>query len=352
MISLLRSLLAPLQPASVLFVVILVILYDLFAGGAGPTIILRIVPIFFLLSFLLSYAYALLDSLANGEDQVPVFSLEMFDPLHLRAWIHVGVAYGLCAAALLLGGHRAWPVLGATFCLLAPALLAVVVVSEHYLDVLSPAELFRAIVGLGRYYPVLLGIMASYGVLAFVLSRTPLPSNLLYVCDELLLLSYFCGCGRAVFLARAGLAFEPRKSPERTAARQLRHSVLQRDRFFDELFAYVRSRAYDRVQAPTARWLTELPRERMADEVTVLLERAAQWGDPAGFCVLARCVVRQLIGMSRLELGLGAYKLACDRQATFTLGDERSASVLARFAERAGEREAGQRLTQESVNFS
>lgn len=73
---LLRHLLRPLDPTSLLLIAVFTVGFLIGMMGGFPGMVLSLL----LFSWLFKYAYILLDSVANGVQETPVLSLEMLNP--------------------------------------------------------------------------------------------------------------------------------------------------------------------------------------------------------------------------------------------------------------------------------
>lgn len=307
--ALLRHALRPAQPAALLLVVILAPLVTLASLARFFGLPLKII----LLSWLFKYAYALLDTSAEGIDRPPVLSLEMLNPLELRPLMQLAI----CALAFGL----AWWVGGVTgraiavaFLLVLPATAAVLGVTESVLEALNPLTLARVIRGLGVYYFALLSAALAYAAAMYGLERLSAPRLLETAIGQWLFLSFFCVIGGAIYERRHALGHEPRCSPEREAQRDERERTRRREQMLDEAYVPARIHEAGRVVEPLRRWLDAAGGAQLEDDARAFLDRAAHWNDERAYGAVSRLVIARLVAARKfscaLELFEGARRVA------------------------------------------
>jgi hypothetical protein len=332
-VTLLRSLVLPLFPASLIFVLISALLAS-FVVSMRDVGILRVVPLFFLLSWLFKYAYNLLEHVANGNPEPPVLSVEMLGPFEQRPLTQLV----LCALAYALvrwvGGVTGVVIAIAGLAVL-PASMAVLGVNRRAIDAIDPEAIGQVIRGLGNRYLLVFAVSTVYAVVVALASLAPLWSPVRYALAELALLSVFSLIGGVLYERRLAVGFEPANSPERRAERLERADLRQRDALLDEVYKVVRARSSQRAIAPLQQWLSARSTEQIEADVREIGARALAWDSDAGRIAVAQCLIAQLLQRGKTSLALELLLQAQARLPAPALAPEAAA-----IAQRLGEQGA------------
>lgn len=299
----LRYVTAPLRTAPLLFIVVFSVLF-LIAVSAG---LIGIWLGWVLLSGFLNYGFILLDSVASGEREPPVLSIEMMNPMNGARWLMmlVIVAAGFFvadAAVYWLG-----PVLGTAMGVIAaatlPAVIAVQGATGSVIQSLNLMRCWRLIVRLRGDYACIVLWVAFYGSISHVLFRTSIGDALpLIVRIAWLLygwLATFTLIGGVLFERHDEIGLADANTPEHghpeidtTALREK-----QRDMHVDRIYAQWRGGAHVSAWQSIGKHL-----EQSADplvELRWLYERIARWPDPLLANRLAQDMLPRLLAARR-----------------------------------------------------
>jgi len=99
-----RARLPPFYPASLIFVGLSAPLLAVTALAGYEGAILRIIPAFFVLSWLFKYAYSVLENAANGLAEPPVPSVDMLGPFETRPLLQLLLCVAVYEVADQIGG--------------------------------------------------------------------------------------------------------------------------------------------------------------------------------------------------------------------------------------------------------
>jgi pentatricopeptide repeat protein len=328
----LRVLLVPFNATCLILIGVVSVLLSFFAsaglfyGGLG-LLILQV--------WIFKYCYVLIEHIANGQPEPPVMSTEMLSPLEIRPWVQtaiIGAAIWLC---WWIGG-RAGVVLGLVFVALLPASIATLGVGERPWNAINPLTLFRVVRGLGPYYFALLAIMVVYaGISWLVASVTPL-TILARATDLVLEISFFSLIGGAIFFRRQQLGFEPRSSPERTAAREENERIKVRARMMDDVFQQARHGKHVEATRPLADWLRDLDGEYATRDALYVVEQAVRWDFVAALNPIGSTLIRHLLRAGRPDSALSVFRRLRERSRAFTMDSADDLRTLADYAESRG----------------
>src|SRR5580658_9712893 len=121
-----RALAVPFDMASMLFVLISALLLALVA----PHGLLAALPVIMLVSFLFKYGFAILEHVAHGQPDAPVFSHELLGLFATRPWIQAVV----CAAGYVVVHYLDEPastIFVVIACLVLPAWVGLLGIADH-----------------------------------------------------------------------------------------------------------------------------------------------------------------------------------------------------------------------------
>jgi hypothetical protein len=297
-----RAMAMPFRMEALLFVLPVAFLLAWAAraiAGSMMTFVSGVVAGVMLLSWLLKYAFVLLERAANGRFHPPAVAVEMLGPFEPRAALFMGWAGTMAWAAWYLPATAGTGVAALALCAL-PAAVAVVGAWGERWAVFDPRALWHAAQGLGWLY-LLLAAAAAGLVLALARGLAALQSSAWWIVAAFALLEWFCLVGTCLYLRRDALGFEPEHTPERTAARARSERDRELARLLDELYRQLQLRRY-RGLAPLLRgWFAEPHPAHIALDCRAIMSTLEGWQDRRAFAELAPVLVEEL-----LRAGAGA----------------------------------------------
>jgi hypothetical protein len=302
-----------------------------------------------LFSWFFKYCFIILDSVVAGEDEPPVLSIEMVNPISeqrplvLAALIFVagmlvialqtrlGAAVGLGAGIVL-----AW---------VLPANIAVLGYTRNIAKAIWPPALFTLIRALGRDYILLNAVTLVSAGLVYWIAVHEVSTLLVLIATQLLLLLTFCLVAGAMFEHRLELGIDTRTRHERTAERATREHQAERGRMLDTAYSNFRVRKPVEGWQAIENWLGANARgENQLPEYRAVLEAASQWDDVRAADRLAD----DLIGLLLTKRANGAALLVVEQRLATNPKYQVSPPARAiRIAELAGA--AGKRALQRRV---
>jgi len=330
-----RSLLFPLYPASLMFVGITAVLLAVVEATA-PFPLIKIIPNFFLLSWLFKYAYHMLEYAADGRTAPPVLDSEMLGPFEQRPMVQMIVcAIALWIAVTLAG--IAGLILAILVITLLPASIAVQAIERSALKAVNPLILWRFVRGLGPYYALILVAAGLCSLALWALLSGPRRGFVDYALSELLFLSVFGLIGGCCFLRRLEIGFEPRSSPERRVELLQQDDARQRAAVLDEVYGLVRVRRSSHAAQRLEQWLADRSPEQVAADGTAAVTAALTWDSALGKATVVQTVVTHLMRRGSGQEALERVEQALRSLPTFSLDSEPDAVMLADLARRLGQ---------------
>lgn len=252
--------------------------------------LMGILPAILLVSWFFKYCFVLLDSAVAGDEEPPVLSVEMLNPVDeqrpLAQTILIAAGWAL---ASWLGARLGRPALFISAALMLaalPASIAVLGVSRNPLRAAYPVALATLARELGRDYGWLLLATLACGTGLFALAHAEVPFGLTIVLGQLSLLTLFSLIGGAVHENRFALGIQTLTRAERLAQREHREHADERSRMLDRSFGHARLGRIRDAWAEIERWTLEhchdAPerRARAHEEYAALIESASRWEDP------------------------------------------------------------------------
>jgi hypothetical protein len=237
-----------------------------------------------LISWFFKYCFVLLDSVVAGEDEPPVLSVEMVNPLSEQRPVLAALLIGFeCAGVVLLGhsfGLIAAFAAGVLVVLALPAHLAALSIGRSVLQAMWPPALVEIARILGRDYLMLTAMILALGLVGFGLAAWlgSVWSGALLV--QLFLLTVFALIGGTVFEHRHALGIESKTRAERMAERDAREHQAERHRMLDHAFSSFRvSKPLEGWQQIEAWVRLHAQGEKQDAEYRALLEASSQWDD-------------------------------------------------------------------------
>jgi hypothetical protein len=240
-----------------------------------------------LLSWFFKYCFILLDALVAGDEEPPVLSIEMVNPLSeqrplAQALLMTGGVM-LVGALGKFGPALAW-LSGALLTLALPASIAVLGVSGNPFRAAWPPALFALIRGMGRGYLLLNGVTLGSAVLIYWLVWYGTSAWVVIAGTQMLFLLTFAFVGGMVHEHRLELGIDTRTRKERLAEREEREHVSERNSMLDRAYTKFRVRKPLEGWQEIESWLTlhgrsEDPGEKVLPEHRAVLAAAARWDD-------------------------------------------------------------------------
>ncbi len=323
----LKALLVPLDPGSLIFIGISSVVLALVA----PVGLLALVPVFFLVSWLLQYGYVLLEHVANGGSEAPAISVEMLGPFQARAWIQAFLV--VCVYSVMPAlGRNASIALGVAVLVVLPASIGVLGVSGNLIEAVNPKALWRTVCNMQLYYLWVLAVIAAFALATVEILRLHLWSALQFAWLELAILSIFSGIGGAIHVRRLELGFEPRVSPERVNEKAEAERLRQRQRLLDEVFQLVHARQSQRADGPLTAWLAQADPSRLADDARAIRQAALNWHNEQGVTTVLQILLGSLVAAERHTVVMETLLEVLDKKPEFTLTSELHTLRLAQWA--------------------
>ena len=248
------------------------------AGMAG-------IPLGWLLfSWFFKYCFIIFDSVVAGDDEPPVLSIEMVNPvgelrplvlavLIFAAWMLVSALQTRFGAAVGFGA-----VILLTWML--PATIAVLGYTRNIAKAIWPPALLTLIGTLRRDYFLLNAVtLLSAGVIYWMAVHAA-SILLVLIATQLLFLLTFCLIAGAMFEHRLELGIESRTRQERLAERTAREHQAERAQMLDTAHSKFRVRKPLEGWQEIESWLrTRAQGENQLTEYRAVLEATSQWDD-------------------------------------------------------------------------
>ncbi len=302
-----------------------------------------------------------LDSIVAGEDEPPVLSIEMVNPiseqrpLALALFIvaesmlvvalqkYAGFAAGLCAVVVLT-----WAL---------PANIAVLGVTRNPFQAIWPPTLFALIRALGRDYILLNVAMLVAAGVVYWMGVHGVSIGLALIAMQLIFLLTFALLGGTLFEHRLDLGIESKTRQERMAERDAREHEAERRRMLDRAYSGFRVRKPIEGWQEIEAWLRQHGQEAASGEsgkdtagetallveYRAVLEAASKWDDVRAADRLANELVALLLAKraNGEALGVVERRLATNLQFQITPAH---ATRIAELAGAAGKRSLQRRI--------
>jgi hypothetical protein len=293
---------------------------------------------FLLFSWFFKYCFVLFDSVVAGEDEPPVLSIEMVNPVSEQRPLVLAAL--VIAESLLLWRVRPAAVIAVAAVL--PAQLAVLGYTRNVFKAVWPPSLFALVGRLGRDYLLIIVVMLLAGFIAYWTATQGLALLTVLVVVQLALLLMFALVAGAMFEHRHELGIDSRTRQERLAERDLREHTAARAHMLE--VAYTKFRVHRSAEGweEIAGWLrthSDLMEHR------AVLSAASAWDDVRPADKLANELVATLL--ARRETG-EALLIAEQRLASNPKYQLMPEAVAIRIAELAGA--AGKKALQRRIS--
>jgi hypothetical protein len=336
---LLRYLIRPLETTSLLVIGVFALGAEFATHGGLYGFVMGIL----MLSWFFKYAYVLIDATANGIEEPPVLTAEMLNPLEQRPLAQLMITAAIGGLAWKLGGAAgiAVAVIGLFY---LPASAAVLGASVRAIDAVNPVVLTRVIRGLGFYYPLVLGVIAFYGVALYFIGQTNLWELLQVALALFCVLSIFTMLGGALYERRHELGLEPTHTPERKAERIERERSRERAHALDVVYGEARGGNFMAARDSLLHWLRHESQDWLERDVHFFFTEARTWQDEKAFVFVSRFLISYLIEHGRTGTAVELVGGVLDRAPTLKLGTAGDTVKIATLARAAGKRSLALRV--------
>jgi hypothetical protein len=317
------------------------------AGFIGIPLGLLIVSWFF------KYCFIVLDAVVAGDDDLPVLSIEMVNPVDeqrpiaLAALItlevllvnelrtHAGAAAGLAGAAVLT--------------LTLPASIAVLGITRTAWRAVLPRALLHVIRALRNHYLLLnAATLACVGVL-YVMYFYAQPLWSVLAVAQVSFLLIFALIGGAVFEHRLELGIDSRTRLERFAERDAREHRMERSRMLDRAYAKFRvNKPLEGWQELEAWMRLHAQVQKQLPEHRALLDATSQWDDPRPGDRLANDLIAALLAKRANGEAVDVVEKRFATNPAFQVADPAHCIRLAELAAAAGKRSLQRKLVPET----
>jgi pentatricopeptide repeat protein len=285
--------------------------------------------------WILKYCYVLVEHLADGAPEPPVMDTDMLSPFETRPWVQLALVCLMSSIAWALSGG-AGAVVGALVFLWFPASVAILGLGENAFQALNPVKLLRVARGFGVTYLLLLAAQIAGLLLLIVLTKVSLWHPLVIAIALLYEITYFALVGGFVHVRRRELGFEPRRSPERAAARAEAERDKVRNRMVDDVFQLVRIGKHVEATAPLAAWMRDLDGDSASRDAAFVVERLFAWDRPAALNPVGSTLIRHLLRFGRPDAALKLFERLRERAPRFTMDSAADLRTLADYAQTIG----------------
>ena len=337
---LLRYLIRPLEATTVMLIILFTMGFEFAVHGGIYGLIMG----FLMLSWFFKYAYVLVDAAANGVEKPPVLSVEMLNPVdEQRPAAQVIICAGVGWVVYHLGGVPGIAVTVVAL-LYLPVSIAVLGASSRAIDAVNPVALTRTIIGLGAYYPLILGIIAVYATAVFFVARTDLWESLQVGFLLFCVLSIFTVLGGALYERRHVLGLEPTHTPERKAERAEQERAKERHKALDEVYGEARGGNFMASRESLLRWLRHVDVDWLERDVRFIFGQARTWQDEKAFVFVSRFLISYLIETGKTGTAVEIVDGVLTRAPAIKLGTASDTVKIANLARAAGKRSLALRV--------
>jgi hypothetical protein len=238
-----------------------------------------------LISWFFKYCFVMLDAIVAGEEEPPVLSVEMVNPLSeqrpLAVALLMGLEFGLiCLLHLRVGSVLSIPV-AVLLLVTLPASLASVGLTGNPIGALWPGTWYAFVRSLGRDYLWLVLAMLIGSAAIYALWRSEAPSWITIATTQLLFLLIVAFIGSAIHEHRDELGIATLTRAERLAAREEREFLHLRKEALDRAYGLLRVQKSNEAWDEIDRWLrAHDARGANLPEYRQVFEAIVDWGDP------------------------------------------------------------------------
>ena len=342
-----RSVLICIQATPLLLIATLTVcqLVALRAGLAGILLALLTVSWFF------KYCFVVLDAVVAGEEELPVLSVEMVNPVDEQrplALLIIAIAATYCVFWLRRAlGPVSSVATGVLFAALLPACATVLGITRNAFRAISPPAVFHLVRGLGWDYALILAIGWAAAAAMYWLSAASAPNWLLLALAQFLLLLEFALLGGAVFDHRLVLGIETRTRAERLAEREAREHQAARATMLDRAYSRFRvgkpAEGWEQIET----WMRQHGEswEQQRAEYRAVLTAASAWDDGRAADRLASDLITALLAKRETGTALAVLEQRLAGNPAYRPSQPAQTARLAELAGAAGKKALQRRLT-------
>lgn len=311
-----------------------------------------------LLSWFFKYCFVLLDSIIAGEDEPPVLSIEMVNPIDEQRPLALALLIA-CEGALIFVIRQHFGTgagLGAlVFVVLAlPAHIGLLGMTRNLLHTIWPPALFSLVSILRARYLLLDAVMLSAGTIGYAtVVHGGYPWGALIVSMWALLIT-FATVGGMLFEHRIELGIDSKTRQERMVERDARELQLERARLLDEAYNGYRMGKPQEAWRLIEGWLQRDVKlgttEITLTEYRVLLEATSRWDDKRAADQLANTLVSLLLARRATGEALTVVERRLATNPRFQVLPEAHAARIAELAGAAGKRALQRQLARPSAS--
>jgi hypothetical protein len=294
-----------------------------------------------LVSWFFKYCYVLLDTVVAGQNEIPVLSVEMLNPVDEQRPLVQAVmcAFGFMACWWVY--HTYGPVaglaLGAVLLSALPATVGLLAISDSWLHALSPLAIARIMRGLGLTYVGVLAIVLGGALLIVTLAATLDSMLLILSLAQLVFMAMFCVIGGAIFERRIELQLATRTQGERIAEREDRYHAEGRAAVLDRSYALLRLKRRSEALANLEPWIRKhCPDTHPFTEYHALLTATCTWDDPVIGDRVANEYMERLLTNGETGMALDAVQIRLASNPAFCPAPPAYAKRLTELATLAG----------------
>jgi hypothetical protein len=300
---------------------------------------------FILLSWFFKYCFVVLDSIAAGDSEPPVLSIEMVNPLSeqrpLALALLIILEGTLVVALQRLAGAAAALCTLIVLTWVLPANIAVLAVTRNPFSAIWPPTLFVLIRALGRDYVALNAMTLVAAGALYWMAVHAASITIALIAMQLVYLLTFALVGGFLFEHRLELGIESRTRQERMAERDAREHNAERRRMLDRAYSAFR------VRKPLEGWQhieTWLRQHGQMVEHHAVLEAASKWDDVRAADRLANDLVGLLLAKRATGEALSVVEQRLATNAQFQVLPAAQAIRVAELAAAAGKRSLQRRV--------
>ncbi|HTY94166.1 MAG TPA: hypothetical protein VMC02_09775 [Steroidobacteraceae bacterium] len=340
-----RYLLMPLRPVPLILVAVFTVIWAYAIKGR----IFGIPADLILISWFFKYCYVLLDTVVAGQDELPVLSVEMLNPVDEQRPLLQAIMVSLGFLASWWVYHAVGPVagltLGALLLTALPATVGLLAISDSWAHALSPVAVGRVMKGLGWTYLGVLTVTLGGAALIVTLALTLGSILLILALSQLVFMAMFCFVGGALFERRVDLQLATRTYGERMAERDERHHADDRAAVLDRSYALLRLKRRREAWANLESWIREhCPDAHPFTEYHALLQATCSWEDPSIGDRVASEYLGRLLANGETGLALDALQIRLNSNPGYYPAGEAYAGRLAGLAAAAGRKALSRQL--------
>ena len=346
--TLLRALSIPFHLTSAIFIALLSILVAV-AVRFDITGILWLLPAFIATSWVFKYAFAMLESIADGEVHAPVPSHEMLSVFEQRPFVLLFIVIGIGQFTWWIAGTVGY-VLVALLVALIPASIGILGATQRIVLSLNPLVLLQTIRGMGWWYGLLLAVVAALVGLSAFLFQSGVWRVVLVWQMGMSILVVFSLIGGVMYERRIEIGHEPRISPEKVAHVERREHDLLLNRALDEIYNAVRLGDLVRGMRDLDQWLLGVKEEFVATDCEHIHATIKGWNDAEMFTAASRTIATTLVQTRHADMLAVVVAATLKSLPAFTLKAEQSLLSAVHLLQSSGRRDLALPLVVNFVN--